>query len=184
LDVQSDLGSSALLTGVMTRSQLFPAELEEAIFKRQGVIMELLSKLLSAAQANALCNSLSRLVLLAYRTLTVAAKLHIVGKGKEAAGQMNKSACDSRAITEDQFIKARARQTVSALSTEYFCCAGKTRSAPCQAFQDMVTLGNSQYPLPGFCSCGMVDYCIHLKASSKWHFVLPCSVKTIDSGCV
>lgn len=67
----------------MTRTQLFPAELEEATFERQGVIMELLSNMLSAAQANALCNSLSRLVLLAYRTLTVAAKLHIVGKGEE-----------------------------------------------------------------------------------------------------
>lgn len=50
----------------------------------------------------------------------------------------------------------------------------------------MVTLGNPQYPIAGFCSCGTVVYCTHLEGLQALNGILwlSCSVKTTDSGCV
>ncbi|BDA50979.1 probable fanconi anemia group I protein homolog [Coccomyxa sp. Obi] len=63
-------------------SSVSQTEVEEAIFKRQHGIIELLSKLMNTASVVALGNSVSRTVVLTYRALTAAAKVHIVGKGK------------------------------------------------------------------------------------------------------
>ncbi len=52
------------------------------MFKRQHGIIELLAKLMNTASVVALGNSVSRTVVLTYRVLTAAAKVHIVGKGE------------------------------------------------------------------------------------------------------
>ncbi|KAK9902043.1 hypothetical protein WJX75_002333 [Coccomyxa subellipsoidea] len=91
--LESNLQDLEWLLSTMKNSQ----ELEEAVFKRQHGVIVLIAKLLDVSSAGTLSTNLLRLVLLSYRVLTAAAKLHIVGKGK-------------------------------------------TRPAPCQPFQDMVTL--------------------------------------------
>ncbi|CAL8466110.1 g5646 [Coccomyxa elongata] len=63
-------------------SSICQTDLEEGMFKRQHGIIELLAKLMSTASVVALGNSVSRTVVLTYRVLTAAAKVHIVGKGK------------------------------------------------------------------------------------------------------
>ncbi len=59
------------------------AELEEATFIRQRGVIELTAKLLEVSSVGNLGGGLLRLVLLTYKVLTAAAKLHIVGKGEQ-----------------------------------------------------------------------------------------------------
>lgn len=72
------------------------AELEEAVFKRQHGVIVLIAKLLDVSSAGTLSTNLLRLVLLSYRVLTAAAKLHIVVKGEQSAAlAMSLSHCPS-----------------------------------------------------------------------------------------
>lgn len=63
-------------------------DLEGLVFKRQDGMMRILAKVLLVAHAPILCIPALRVILLAYKCLTAAARLHIGAKGVSLLAHM------------------------------------------------------------------------------------------------